>query len=684
MKGGDTIVVTILPSLPQQATATAVPKAGSSNGDATGVSSFTDHLQEALPQGIGADSGTPKQQVAKTQLPVKRPVHGDASKPSADAQTADNATEPNQQAVEKAIHSKPDAAAAALSEQTPAQMLAMAAVVAALPPTTVSAEPAPNAAGQNSAAEATSVVPSLSQTPGISDKTNALAALVASEQEISPTLNETPATSASAPLPLKEQAAGEPAAMPLTVVLASRTVASETSAYSALPKSATQISAPNGSRDVTPAPTTILGASVSTAIAVAGNTTSGAVGSQTQVILATTSVSTESAQNIVVTQSDGAAYGTLPSQHVAAVGNDTYVQFTEGVSQSASGSQPELEVAVQNTGQFGEAHAIPGTEAPHPAQTLQEGLLRSAVLGEANSVRSQKVGGFSEFAGVAPEAAQIAGAKNGLPEDQKALSLHEAVGSVIDPNTLSTEAATKPLSSVTVHENIADMQTTVPSVDAAPPSQSTSGSADSSNSANGSAAQQQWPHAGVTIASLQQSQSNSASSPDISAPSAAGAAQSTLDRVQVAQQVVQHLEAARSMVGRGEITLRLSPPELGTLRIALSSGAQGVTAHLVAETSQVQRALMDEQHRLHAALEAQGLKVHSLEISTGSTGQQNPAPFGGSLQMQYQTSGYSRTNYASVDHGQISSIEPTEVGNDEMSGLSMTPFAGASRLNFLA
>jgi len=665
-------VVTILPSLPQQAAATAVPSAGSSNGDAAGIPSFTDHLQGTLPQGVGTGSGTPKQNAVQTQQSVKLPIHDDASKPSADAQTAENTTEPNPQAVKKPVHSKPDAEASGLSEQAPASMLAMASVVAALPPTTVSAEPAPNAASQNSAAEAASAVTSSSQTPGLSDKTNALAALVASEQEISPTLNETPATSASAPLPLKEQAAGEPAAMPLTVVLASRTVASETSGYSALPKSATQIGAPNGSRDVTPTPTTILGASVSTTVAVAGNTTSGVVGSQTQVIPLTTAVSTASAESIVLTQSDGAAQGTLPSQHVAAAGNDT-------------DSQPELEVTVQNTGQPEQAHAMSETEALHPAQTLQERLLRSAVLGEANSTRPQKVGGFSELSGVGSETAKADdAAKNGLAEGQKALSLHEAVGGATNPNALSTEAVTKPLSTVTAHESAADVQTAVPSVDTAPTSQNTSGSADSSNSANGNATPQPWAHASVTIASLQQSQSNGTSNADAAAPGAAGAAQSTLDRIQVAQQVVQHLEAARSMVGRGEITLRLSPPELGTLRIALSSGAQGVTAHLVAETSQVQRALMDEQHRLHAALEAQGLKVHSLEISAGSTGQQNPAPFSGSLQMQYQTNGYSRTNYTAIDPRQVSSIEPAEAGNDETSGLSAMPFVGTSRLNFLA
>ncbi|CEK17881.1 flagellar hook-length control protein [Chthonomonas calidirosea] len=456
------------------------------------------------------------------------------------------------------------------------------------------------------------------------------------------------------------------------------------------------LSAVNGAESVaTPAPTSPSEAQLNMKVAAGSNVTSSIAGSQAQVIMATTAVFDGNAQNVTAKQ-----IGVSAQLHqVAAEGNDTDSSPTASVLQSVPGAQPGVEIATQSTEQPKAAQAMYGMEASHPAQTLQEGLLRSTVLGKGSlpqqvvrfsghpSIGLEGEGVGLEGKGVGFEMAKTSTPKNNSTEGLNAPAPHEIVGGAADPNLLSTEALTKPTSIVTAHENVADVQTTVPSVDASPNSQSTSASADSSNSADGNAAQQSWSHAGVTIPAPQQSQPNNVlGSAAFSSPNAVGLSQGILDRVQVAQQVVQHLEAARSMLGRGEITLRLSPPELGTLRIALSSGAQGVTAHLVAETSQVQRALMDEQHRLHAALEAQGLKVHSLEISAGSTGQQNPAPFGGSLQMQHQASGYSGGSYASAGRENVmSSIEPMEdVGTDEKLGLSTALFVGTSRLNFLA
>ncbi|WP_231723993.1 flagellar hook-length control protein FliK, partial [Chthonomonas calidirosea] len=515
------------------------------------------------------------------------------------------------------------------------------------------------------------------------------AVLSGTSQEIPSVLDKTPARPTSPAPALKEASVGGPAAVSSAIASAPLTAASAAKGY-------VPLSAVNGAESVaTPAPTSPSEAQLNMKVAAGSNVTSSIAGSQAQVIMATTAVFDGNAQNVTAKQ-----IGVSAQLHqVAAEGNDTDSSPTASVLQSVPGAQPGVEIATQSTEQPKAAQAMYGMEASHPAQTLQEGLLRSTVLGKGSlpqqvvrfsghpSIGLEGEGVGLEGKGVGFEMAKTSTPKNNSTEGLNAPAPHEIVGGAADPNLLSTEALTKPTSIVTAHENVADVQTTVPSVDASPNSQSTSASADSSNSADGNAAQQSWSHAGVTIPAPQQSQPNNVlGSAAFSSPNAVGLSQGILDRVQVAQQVVQHLEAARSMLGRGEITLRLSPPELGTLRIALSSGAQGVTAHLVAETSQVQRALMDEQHRLHAALEAQGLKVHSLEISAGSTGQQNPAPFGGSLQMQHQASGYSGGSYASAGRENVmSSIEPMEdVGTDEKLGLSTALFVGTSRLNFLA
>ncbi|CCW35900.1 flagellar hook-length control protein [Chthonomonas calidirosea] len=692
MKGGDTIVVTILPSLPQQSAA-AVPKAASPNGDSADVPSFADHLQEALPQGADTDQGTPKQGTEKTQLLT--PAQADSSKPSVEAQAAEDATEPAQQGVTKRGPAKPGAATSAAPDQVTDQVLAVTAVVQALSPPAVLGGTSSDATNPNTEAEAVgtrptsfSMIPNLPQTHGIGDQGLRMTS-VASGQEIPSVLDKTPARPTSPAPALKEASVGGPAAVSSAIASAPLAAASEAKGY-------VPLSAVNGAESVAiPAPTSSSEAPVNVKVAAGSNVTSSIAGSQAQVIMATTAVFDGNAQNVAAKQ-----IGVSAQLHqVAAEGNDTDSSPTASVLQSVPGAQPGVEIATQSTEQPKAAQAIYGIEASHPAQTLQEGLLRSTVLGKGSlpqqvvrfsghpSIGLEGEGVGLEGKGVGFEMAKTSTPKNNSTEGLNAPAPHEIVGGAADPNLLSTEALTKPTSIVTAHENVADVQTTVPSVDASPNSQSTSASADSSNSTDGNAAQQPWPHASVTIPAPQQSQPNNVlGSAAFSSPNAVGLSQGILDRVQVAQQVVQHLEAARSMLGRGEITLRLSPPELGTLRIALSSGAQGVTAHLVAETSQVQRALMDEQHRLHAALEAQGLKVHSLEISAGSTGQQNPAPFGGSLQMQHQASGYSGGSYASAGRENVmSSIEPMEdVGTDEKLGLSTALFVGTSRLNFLA
>lgn len=95
-------------------------------------------------------------------------------------------------------------------------------------------------------------------------------------------------------------------------------------------------------------------------------------------------------------------------------------------------------------------------------------------------------------------------------------------------------------------------------------------------------------------------------------------ANAPIDRTKLLAQVSQHLETLRFAEGRGEAAFNLNPDHLGSLRIAISAHADGVTARIVAEHAGVRQVLESASEHLRTALENRGLKLHSLDITTAS------------------------------------------------------------------
>lgn len=91
----------------------------------------------------------------------------------------------------------------------------------------------------------------------------------------------------------------------------------------------------------------------------------------------------------------------------------------------------------------------------------------------------------------------------------------------------------------------------------------------------------------------------------------------SVERTQIVEQVTRHLEAMRMANGRGEITMRLQPEQLGSVRLTISHQPEGVVARIVTETTQAQQAMHEGKEQLRAALEDKGLRLHSLEVSVG-------------------------------------------------------------------
>ncbi|MEM9883543.1 MAG: flagellar hook-length control protein FliK [Planctomycetota bacterium] len=87
----------------------------------------------------------------------------------------------------------------------------------------------------------------------------------------------------------------------------------------------------------------------------------------------------------------------------------------------------------------------------------------------------------------------------------------------------------------------------------------------------------------------------------------------------------------------GNVTLRLTPPEMGTVRIQLNLQGTAVSAQFHAETDAAQRLLTQQLGQLRASLESQGLQVERLGVQAlgGSSNASN---------LQQQTNGDANQN----------------------------------------
>lgn len=82
----------------------------------------------------------------------------------------------------------------------------------------------------------------------------------------------------------------------------------------------------------------------------------------------------------------------------------------------------------------------------------------------------------------------------------------------------------------------------------------------------------------------------------------------------------------------GTVTLRLTPPDLGTVRIQLNLQGTNVTAQFHAETDSAQRLLTQQLGQLRTSLESQGLNVEKLGVQAMSASSNSSS-------LQQQTSG---------------------------------------------
>ncbi len=86
------------------------------------------------------------------------------------------------------------------------------------------------------------------------------------------------------------------------------------------------------------------------------------------------------------------------------------------------------------------------------------------------------------------------------------------------------------------------------------------------------------------------------------------------DQMRLVQRVSRAIEAAQQR-GGGPIRLRLSPPELGSLRLEVQMDQSTLTARIETETSAARQAILDNLSVLRERLAEQGIRIEQFDVS---------------------------------------------------------------------
>ncbi|MEM9109611.1 MAG: flagellar hook-length control protein FliK [Planctomycetota bacterium] len=125
----------------------------------------------------------------------------------------------------------------------------------------------------------------------------------------------------------------------------------------------------------------------------------------------------------------------------------------------------------------------------------------------------------------------------------------------------------------------------------------------------------------------------------------------------------------------GAVTLRLTPPEMGTVRIQMQITGTNVSASFHAESSSAQTLLTTQLAQLRSALESKGMSVDRLSVqpmaataasqNTNQSQNQSDTQQQGQSQQQSANDGRSRGQYANDRSNQQSADQQQEAGSSQ-------------------
>lgn len=275
------------------------------------------------------------------------------------------------------------------------------------------------------------------------------------------------------------------------------------------------------------------------------------------------------------------------------------------------------------TGQIQTASAGSANSAPAKSPTPSaSSATASAAAGKAQSA-SQTSGTFSVSTSASGKRAN-----NTAPPSQSTTSTNNATaGDALTAAAVQTVATlavnqVEVVSSITVDQSKPNDAVTAPTAAATKPPDASNLSPSNTPSASPS----------TFAASLAPGTS--------SEPAANGAALSTFDRTRFVQRVTRAFQAAGDQ--GGQIRLRLSPPELGSLQLEISVKQGAMTAHIQADNSTAQQALLDSLPELRDRLARQDIRIDRFDVEL--TGQSS----GGLPQSPQGNPGFDQTAQRSV------------------------------------
>ncbi len=128
---------------------------------------------------------------------------------------------------------------------------------------------------------------------------------------------------------------------------------------------------------------------------------------------------------------------------------------------------------------------------------------------------------------------------------------------------------------------------------------------------------------GSTLSSATDTGTGSHAGPRGAEPNSSAPTLSESDHARFMQRVVRAVHSAHQR--NGEVRLRLSPPELGSLRIALRVELGAMTARVEAETPEARSLLLDGLPQLRERLAEQGIRVERFDVDLlDRQGEQSP------------------------------------------------------------
>jgi flagellar hook-length control protein FliK len=218
-------------------------------------------------------------------------------------------------------------------------------------------------------------------------------------------------------------------------------------------------------------------------------------------------------------------------------------------------------------------------------------------------------------------------AKNDTPKGEKgATSTTNALNAAIEAAAANAVpfATTTPAATATDGTTVAEVQSTVTVADKSDKAQP---QADSSAAANADPNKSQ-PATGQADRAPVVGQNRSFRFDDVGRTSTSstdgGTSLSQADRARLVQRVARAVQTAEER--GGELKLRLSPPELGSLKLEVQIRDGALSARIEAQTPEAKQVLIDSLPALREKLSEQNLRVEKFDVDLSNSGQQQGSP----------------------------------------------------------